>query len=133
PEHGQGALGLEYTIQHGQSSVESTLIMEGQAVLGIGSRDEAAALSFFQGDMLLGWRLAFNDILNRSLLLSAIFDVQGRDEKIFQISYDQRLNDTWGLKLSGRAILAPPSAALPFGLEAQDQDHNASLTLTRYF
>ena len=74
PNHGRLALGLEYGTSLA-SGAESTLILEGQTILGT-TRAEALELDLFQGDILLGYRYAFNDVDSKALLVSVILDVE---------------------------------------------------------
>jgi hypothetical protein len=132
PNHGQAAMGTEYTWYH-PSGKESTFIVEGQAVLGIPTRQQRNSLGFFQRDMLLAWRLAFNDVNSKALFASFLFDLENDEEYLANISYEQRLSDVWGFKTAARLIHSPPDGPQPEGLQALDQDHNLTVTLTRYF
>ena len=111
PNHGRLALGLEYGTSLA-SGAESTLILEGQTILGT-TRAEALELDLFQGDVLLGYRYAFNDVDSKVLLVSVIVDVEDPAELIGSAQYSQRLGDTWTLNASLRVVEAPePTEAL---------------------
>ena len=107
PNHGRLALGLEYGTSLA-SGAESTLILEGQTILGT-TRAEALELDLFQGDVLLGYRYAFNDVDSKALLVSVIVDVEHPDELIGSAQYSQRLGDTWTFNASLRVVEAPES------------------------
>ena len=111
PNHGRLALGLEYGTSLA-SGAESTLILEGQTILGT-TRAEALELDLFQGDILLGYRYAFNDVDSKALLVSVILDVEDPEEIIGSAQYSQRLGDTWTFNASLRLVEAPePTEAI---------------------
>ena len=111
PNHGRLAVGLEYGTSL-ESGAESTLILEGQTVVGT-IRAQALELDLFQGDALLGYRYAFNDVDSKALLVSVIVDVEHPDELIVSANYSQRVGDTWTFSASLRVVEAPePSEAL---------------------
>ncbi|MCC7441413.1 MAG: hypothetical protein IT285_07260 [Bdellovibrionales bacterium] len=129
--HSIGAFGLEYGWSHDNGS-QSTWLLEGQGVFGMGEADRAA-LSPFQRDALVGFRHAFNDEMSRELMLSGIFDLERGEESLLSLTYSQRLSDTWSLKTAVRRIHAPTDEAVPVGLQALDGANQLSLTLTRHF
>ncbi len=130
-DHGAVALGLEYMLSH-ESGLESTLIAEGQAVLGT-SEIERFALTPFQRDVLGGYRLAFNDEDGKELLATAIVDLERRKEFLVNLAYQQRLGETWGIKLGARLIHSSNRNDPAFGLAAFREADLVRLTLTRYF
>ena len=131
-DHGQLALGLEYGLPH-SSGAESSLIAEGQGIVGVGDA-RAAALSIFQRDVLLGYRLAFNDVQSRAVFASVIMDVQRPEEIFAAVSYSQRLGETWQLSLAARFFHAPPRrGGQPFGLQLLDKADHLRIILSRYF
>lgn len=76
------------------------------------TRAQALELDLFQGDVLLGYRYAFNDVDGKALLVSVIVDVEHPDELIWSANYSQRLGDTWTFNASLRVVEAsePPEA-----------------------
>ncbi len=130
-DHTQAALGLEYGWVNGNGS-DSTLLLEGQSVLGA-NEQERAALSPFQRDMLVGYRHSWNDRMGRELLATAIFDLERSREYLLNLSYKQRLSDTWSIQAGLRWIDADPGGEPPRGLQNLDEANQAFLTLTRYF
>ena len=87
------------------------------------SRDERAT-SPFEHDLLLGWRLAFNDAASSSLLTSLILD-QESGERLFSIEAQHRLSEDLLLELELRAVAGGsqrPQSALAF-LAGPDPEH----------
>lgn len=87
------------------------------------SRDERATTPF-EHDLLLGWRLAFNDAASSSLLTSLILD-QESGERLFSIEAQHRLNQDLLLELELRAVAGGsqrPQSALAF-LAGPDPEH----------
>ena len=77
------------------------------------TRAEALELDLFQGDILLGYRYAFNDVDSKALLVSVILDVEDPEEIIGSAQYSQRLGDTWTFNASLRLVEAPePTEAI---------------------
>lgn len=129
PDHGQVALGLEYGLVHGSS--ESTLLLEGQAVLGVGDEMKRSALSVFQRDVLVGYRFALNDESSKEVMLGAIFDLERAGETLLNVNYQQRLGDTWTIRAGLRIFHAKDDAPGPLVI-LRTSDH-VRLTLTRHF
>lgn len=130
-DHGQAALGLEYGWINDNGS-GSTVLLEGQGLFGV-EREQRADLSPFQRDLLVGYRHAWNDPMSRELLATLIFDVERDHEYLINLSYKQRLSDTWGLHTGLRWIDADPGNEPPRGLQNLDEANQAFVTLTRYF
>ncbi len=131
PDHAQLALGLEYGWTYGNGG-DGTVILEGQGFFGV-NREERAALHPFQRDLLVGYRHSWNDVLSKELLITAIFDVERKNEFLLSASYKQRLNDTWGVTLGLRIVNAPPKKDVPVGLEGLHKSNQIYMTLSRYF
>ncbi|MCP5047438.1 MAG: hypothetical protein GY940_09725 [bacterium] len=131
PDHHQFAMGLEYGWSF-KNGGEGTVIIEGQGLLGV-NKETRARLHPFQRDVLIGYRHAWNDVLSRELLITSIFDIERKREFLFNVSYRQRLSDTWGIRLGFRLVDAPVKQALPVGLEALHKSNQVFMTLTRYF
>ncbi len=132
-DHGELAVGLEYGLIH-RGSYESTLLLEGQTMLGV---DAAIArqLTPFQRDILAGYRFAFNDEDSKEFFLGAIADVMDGDQFLFTASYQQRLGESWTVRAGARVFVAPhPSdPLLARGLQAFRNAEHLRLTLTRHF
>ncbi len=133
PDHGRLALGLEYGLSH-ETGSESTLLIEGQSVVGV-SRAEALTLDPFQGDALVGYRYAFNDVQSTSLLVSAIVDVESWDEVIVAAQFTRRLGDTWTLNGSLRWVDTPEPSQEMGGssIRRLRESDFLGLSLTRHF
>ncbi len=134
-DHAIVAAGVEYGIAHTSGS-ESTFVVEGQAIFGAdGAKPEIRrGLSPFQRDLLVGWRFAANDAQGREVFLGAIADLETWEEALVNVSYQQRLGETWvvaaGLRLfEAPATTGPPDASFS-GLRRAD---HVRLTLTRHF
>lgn len=139
PDHGQAALGLEYGWEYIDLGHEATVILEGQAVLGVGEQDRER-LHPFQRDVLLGYRHTMNDVDSTELVVGAIADLERWPEVMLNASYRQRLSDTWSLRAALRLVHAPggedkdPDAGeFPNFVESLHEDHQIQLTLTRHF
>ncbi len=130
-DHTQIAFGIDYGWVNGRGA-DATLLLEGQAFLGVGEA-ERAALGIFQRDLLAGYRHAFNDVMGRELLLTFIFDIERDPEHLLNIRYQQRLSDTWRVQGGLRWIEAPQKDALPIGLELLDEANQIYLELSRFF
>jgi hypothetical protein len=130
PDHGELAAGLEWGITH-QGGPESTLLLEGQTLLGVASEQVRAALSLFQRDVLLGYRLGLNDESGKELLLSAIFDLDRIGESLVNLTYQQRLGDTWTVR-AGLRLFQGKAGDPGFLAPLRNADH-LRLTLIRHF
>jgi hypothetical protein len=130
PDHGQLAVGIEYGVPH-EGGSESTFLLEGQAVLGIDDPAERAALSIFQRDVLVGYRLALNDQSGKELLLGAIFDAERSGESLVMLNYQQRLGETWTVRAGLRLFNAKATAPGPMAV-LRTSDH-VRVALTRHF
>ncbi|MES2818142.1 MAG: hypothetical protein V4812_04055 [Pseudomonadota bacterium] len=87
------------------------------------SRDERATTPF-EDDLLLGWRLAFNDAASSTLLASLILDRQ-TGERLISLEGQHRLSDDLLLELEMRAFAGGaerPQSALAF-LREPDSRH----------
>jgi hypothetical protein len=130
--HGIAAGGLEYRLAHRNGS-ESTLLLEGQTVLGV-DRQTRRTLEIFQRDLFVGVRFARNDEAAREALLAAVIDLERPRELVLDARYQQRVGETWTVKAGVRIIAAkaaPPLEARGLQL-LRDGDH-AYLDVTRHF
>jgi hypothetical protein len=130
-DHATLALGAEYGFVHDGGS-ESTLLAEVQAVFGL-SEIERYQVNPFQRDLMLGYRFAWNDEPSRTLLVSAIFDLERGGEYLLNVTYEQRLGETWGIALGARLINAEANADSPFGLTPLRDADLLRVVLSRYF
>ncbi len=130
-DHKQIAFGLEYGLSHENGS-ETTWLLEGMTLTGV-DKDERAALSPWQRDMLFGVRHAFNDTMSRELLITTIVDVERSHELLVNVSYKQRLSDTWSVQTGARYVDAPQKGSASLGLEFLDQSNQVFLNVSRFF
>ena len=129
-DHFVSAAGLEFTWAH-RSGAQSTLIAEGQALLGPG-REVRTSQDLFQRDVFLGYRRSWNDEKGRELNAGVIVDLETAGEYFVSLRYAQRLSDTWGVRLSARYARAPRDAA-PDGLASLDGSDHVAFELVRSF
>lgn len=130
-DHTQIAFGLEYGLAHVKGS-ETTFLFEGQTIEGV-DEVERASLSIFQRDLLVGVRHAFNDTMGREILATAIVDAERNHEYLLNLSYTQRLSDTWSIDVGARYIDAPQKETLAQGLELLDESNQIYLNISRFF
>lgn len=130
-DHTTLALGAEYGLVHDGGS-ESTLLAEAQAVFGL-RESERYQVNPFQRDLLLGYRFAWNDEPSRTLLVSGILDLERGGEYLLNVTYEQRLGETWGLALGARLINAKSNGDSPFGLSPLRDADLLRAVLSRYF
>ena len=127
--HGAVAVGIEYGLIH-SGGAESTLLLEGQTLLGVRPAVRQQ-LSPFQRDVFGGYRLALGDEDSKELTVGGIFDLERPGELLVNVAYQQRLGETFSLRVGLRLFAAPGEA--PGGLAPwRDADH-LRLTLTRHF
>jgi len=125
------AWGVEYLIPH-DSGKESYLFLEGQHV-GKLSRKEREDRFLFQNDMMMAWRLAFNDTLSKELFLSLFFDLQREHEYLVNMSYSQRITDVWKASVGLRVYDAPEREVIPRGMQTFHKDHSLYINVNRFF
>jgi hypothetical protein len=129
-DHGTVAAGLEHALPTG-ATWSSTLLLEGQAVLG--GRRALGAFDAFQRDAFVGWRWAANDVAGRELLAGAIVDLERPSEHLLALTYRQRLGESWTLEAALRLFAAAAEPAASGGLQPlRDADH-LRLVITRHF
>ncbi|CAM2005451.1 hypothetical protein [Acanthopleuribacter pedis] len=130
-DHGQAAFGLEYGWATG-SGADVVLLFEAQGLIGPG-KERRAELNTFQRDVLLGYSHAWNDTMDRQLLVTVIHDVERSNETLINARYSQRLTDTWKIQGGFRIVEAPPKEEDAVGLELLHEANQVYLTLTRFF
>ena len=131
-DYGIAAVALEYGFSSDNGS-ESTIIIELQELIDVDKPDRFT-LTPFQRDLFLGYRHAFNDELGKELFFFTIFDLERRLEMMLNLSYSQRLSDTWKIKSGLRVIKASPDNTFDLsGIRQLDKDHQLYLDLSYYF
>jgi len=130
-EHGEVVIGYEHQLFH-DNGTQSTLLFEAVTLLGL-NKEERAATSIFQRDVFLGYRFAFNDTMGKELLFSMIADIERSQEFLYNLSYTQRLSNSWKIETSFRVYDAAQKGEFPQGLETLDEASGINLTLTRFF
>jgi hypothetical protein len=130
-DHSQIAIGTEYLWSHDWGG-ESQFFLEAQGLFGT-SKERRAELDVFQRDILIGYRLAFNDTQSTELFISLITDLERTREHLLNFYFDRRLTDNWKYRLGFRIYDAPQKGALPLGLETFHEDHYAFFNLSRFF
>jgi hypothetical protein len=131
PDYQEGALGFEYAYTH-LSGYQSTVFFENNAIIGL-NQARRAAISAFQRDYFLGYRLSLNDEDGKEIMLGMIGDYERSHEYFYNLRYAQRLNNEWSIKTGFRVYDAPKKATLPVGLEVLHKDNQAFLNISRFF
>lgn len=130
-DHSQMAFGLEYGWSSTSGS-DTTLILEGQSIIGP-DEDQRAAINIFQQDLLFGVRYAFNDVYSKEIFASLIYDIERSSEMLINFNFQRRISNQWKMSTGLRIVDAKPKSAVPVGLELIDGANQIYLDLTRYF
>lgn len=130
-DHTEVAVGLEYGFDH-DSGAESMIFIEAVSLFGL-EKEERQRAAIFQRDLFLGYRYAFNDVSGRELLLSAIADLERSNERLYNITFSQRLGNLWRVRSALRVYDADQKESIPQGLELLDKSSGLSIVLTRFF
>ena len=130
-DHLQVAAGLEYGFLV-DSSAELTLLAEGQSIFLVDD-DVRRQLGVFQRDVLVGLRLALNDISSTELRISSIVDIEDPDQVLLNASYSQRVGNSWGVSAAVRMVFGPENSSLNQGFSIPPQSDHVRLFVTRYF
>lgn len=125
------ALGIEYGWQF-RNGIELTVLSEAQRYFLV-DRNMRAQLDIFQADILVGTRLAFNDVNDKTLFFAVIGDFERREEFLVNLSYSQRINEEFKIALGARRVLAKQKGSFPIGLEGLDGSNQYYINLTRSF
>jgi hypothetical protein len=126
------AYGFEY-MKSWMNGHDSVFIFEAAGIFGL-SKEERQATSVLQRDILIGYRHAFNDVMGKELFISILHDLERDNERLWNLSYTQRLSDYWKIKLGLRIYDAPvKEPGFVQGLETFNKDHYGMVSLTRYF
>lgn len=128
-DHGAVAIGFEYGVPH-EGGPESTLLLEGQAVVGVGE-SLRRQLNPFQRDVLAGYRLTLGDEASTELVLGCIFDLEEAGEYLVNLSFQRRLGETWSVRAGLRLFQAPDTATA--GIAALRKADHVRLSLARHF
>jgi hypothetical protein len=131
PDHGILAAGAEYGIAHA-GGAESTFLVEGQAVIGVGDAAVRDGLTPFPRDLFVGYRGALNDERGRTVQVGGVLGLERRWEGMATASYEQRLDDSWSVRAALRLFFSPDGA--PGGqLAALRRADHVRLMLVRHF
>lgn len=115
--------------EHGR---DSTFVFEGQFITGV-SADERKNISYFQQDVMIGYKFSFNDIESKEFFASFIFDIERSGEYVFNVNYNQRIGESWKFDAGFFLFFANEKIGLPSGLEQIDDGDHIYTTLTKYF
>ena len=85
--------------------------------------------SFFDDDVFVGSRLAFNDVQSTDLLAGVVFD-RDTGASFLNVEASRRLGDRYTLSVEIRSFVGASEGDLLFGLR---KDHYFQLELSRYF
>lgn len=130
-DHTEVAAGLEYALDH-ENGAQSMFLLEATSIFGL-EKEERQRAAIFQRDLFLGYRYAFNDVDGREILLSAITDLERSDERLYNVTFSQRLGNLWRVRSALRVYDADQKESIPQGLELLDKSSGLSLVLTRFF
>ncbi len=123
------AISLE-TTQSLSSGSEITYIIENQYVFGLD--DAVKTYIFFQNDLLLGLRYAFNDVSGKEIFLSVINDLEYGKQFFFNLNYSQRISNSWKFETGLHFVDALRSNNY-IGLDFIDSSDHVYFNLKKYF
>lgn len=83
----------------------------------------------FQDDIMLGMRLAVNDVQSTELLMGVIFD-SGTDTHFINVEGSRRVGDNWKLNMEARAYNGLKTTDLLYSIR---NDSYVQIELARYF
>lgn len=92
-------------------------------------RDENAPFTAFDHDVFIGFRWAFNDIADTSILGGPVVDYES-GEMIAFLEAERRVGDNWVVEVEARWLLNTDETAPLHGLR---RDNFVTLRLSRYF
>ncbi|MBI1213473.1 MAG: hypothetical protein GC190_18590 [Alphaproteobacteria bacterium] len=92
-------------------------------------RDANAPYTLFNNDIVLGARLALNDVEDTSFLSTMIVDLDNHTT-LSKIEFATRVADGWKLEIDGRFFLYVDNHAIETNFE---RDHTLEIRLRRYF
>lgn len=131
--HVLAAAGIEHSLSRGDGS-DTAFILEGQVLIPTQADYPKLLEPLFQHDVLVGVRHAWNDEQSTTLLVTAIVDVEHRDQLVFGAAIGRRLGEAWGLSTGLRFLRFPPEvSAAPVLFEHLHDAHHVYLDLKRYF
>jgi len=121
-----GVAGFEYTLyQVFESNADLGLIAEYHH----DGRDAVAPFTIFDDDVMVGARLALNDIDDTSFLGGAIVDVESQTA-LMTVEFATRLADGWKLEAEGRMFPYVANGTFETSFE---RDHTFEVRILRYF
>lgn len=129
--HTEAAFGLEYVLSL-PGGVDANLFFEGNGIFGV-EEQERIDRSTFQRDIMLGFRIAFNDVMGTEIYTTLITDIERDNEYLLNAKISRRLSDNWKFEGGLRVIEAPQKGVIKEGLEVLDGDSYVFTNLTRYF
>jgi hypothetical protein len=130
--HTEAAFGLEYVMSL-PGGIDGNFFLEGNGIFGV-DEVERQERSTFQRDIMVGFRLAFNDVMGSEIYTTLITDIERDSEYLINFKYSRRLSDNWKFDGGIRIIEAPQkNPAIKEGLEVLDGDSYIFTNLTRYF
>jgi len=131
-DHGLLAVGLEYGLSH-ESGSDSTFLLEGMQAFLVGE-DARAVRPLFDHDLMVGYRLAFNDEQGKALLVTAVIDAVRPEQFFANVLYSQRLTERWSADGGVRIARVPPRGqGQPTVFEWLNNAHQAFVNLKAYF
>jgi len=129
--HTEAAFGLEYVLSL-PGGVDANFFFEGNGIFGV-DEQERIDRSTFQRDIMLGFRIAFNDVMGTEIYTTLITDIERDNEYLLNAKISRRLSDNWKFEGGLRVIEAPQKGVIKEGLEVLDGDSYIFTNLTRYF
>lgn len=119
------ATGTEYTFQN----IKFTGIDIGVLVEYLYDSRGLRATSGMDNDLVVGTRIALNDVQNTTVLISGIFDLKQKS-KIWGIEASRRLPNSWKIELELRLLTDVPQGSL---LSFFQQDDFSQVRMVKFF
>jgi len=102
PIFGAAVGGVEYTVHQAfETAADIGLLFE---YLYDGRNPQSAPITFYDDDLFIGTRLAFNDIHDTAVLVGGIIDREDQSTVLF-IEAERRLGERWKLELESRIFM----------------------------
>lgn len=93
----------------------------------------AQELSIFQSDIFFNYQIDVNNTNGTLLQVSAVIDLERRHEYIIEMSYVERLSDTWKIMFGKRWLHSDEDETNPKGLNKFGNMNELFISTTRYF
>ena len=119
------ATGMEYTFRN----IKFTGLDIGVLVEYLYDSRGIRATSAMDNDLVIGTRIALNDVQNTTMLISGIFDLKQKS-KIWGLEASRRLPKSWKIELEVRLLTDVPQEALLFFFE---QDDFSQIRMIKFF